>query len=63
MLINVRTRWNSLLKMVHRFLQIQKEVEKALIDYLQQEEILSESEIQQLRSLKEVEMSGTTLGF
>ena len=52
MLIDVCTRWNSLLQMVCRFLEIQKQVEKALIDYLQQEEILSESEIQQLRLLK-----------
>ena len=65
MIIDVRTRWNSLLQMVGRFLRIQKEIEKALINFSLQEEILSEPEIRQLRSLKEVlevvEISSTTL--
>ena len=66
LILDVKTRWNSLLDMLRRFLRCRKEVEKVLVHYGLHHLFLIESEVQQLQSLctilETVEVSSTQLG-
>ena len=54
LIADCKTRWNSLLHMLKRFLLLKNELQKALLDHGQLEEFLTNDEVERLKDLVDV---------
>ena len=54
LILDIKTRWNSLQSMLERYMKLRKDIDKTLIDFGKQNLILNDSEVSQVQSIVDV---------